>query len=57
MRFDGSCRATLLMDAVVLAALSAFLFGAMTVALRFGLASGGVSPEVGTASPCCRRSL
>ena len=36
------------MDAVVLAAVSAFLFGGMTVALRFGLRNGA-SPEVGTA--------
>ena len=36
------------MDAVALAALSAVLFGGMTVALRFGLRSGA-SPEVGTA--------
>ena len=36
-----------LMDAVLLAATSAFLFGAMTVGLRYGLRTG-VSPEVGT---------
>jgi len=35
------------MDAVVLAAVSGFLFGGMTVALRFGLRNGA-SPEVGT---------
>jgi drug/metabolite transporter (DMT)-like permease len=36
------------MDAVLLGALSALLFGAMTVGLRFGLRSG-VSPEIATA--------
>jgi drug/metabolite transporter (DMT)-like permease len=36
------------MDAVLLAAGSAFLFGAMTVALRVGL-RGGAAPETGTA--------
>lgn len=36
------------MDAVLLAALSAVLFGAMTVGVRFGLRTGA-SPEVGSA--------
>ena len=36
------------MDAVLLASSSAFLFGAMSVALRFGLRNGA-SPETGTA--------
>lgn len=36
------------MDAVLLAAVSALLFGGMTVALRFGLRNGA-SPEAGTA--------